>query len=126
LRAPALEIPEAPASAATCAIAASSSASSQSAAPAGLSGTTVGGQANAQYAAEDTAGATALAPASGSFLAGKTTVTPLGSTTPVNGDINPYAIWPVTQTVGSVSKGDVLVDNFNNSSNNLAQPGTPD
>jgi hypothetical protein len=112
--------------AATCAIAATicggmaacSSASSQSAAPAGLSGTTVGGQANTQYAAEDAAAATSLAPASGSFLAGKATVTPLGSTTPVNGDINPYAIWAVTQTIGSVSKGDVLVDNFNNSSNN--------
>jgi sugar lactone lactonase YvrE len=41
----------------------------------------------------------------------------LGSTTPVNGDINPYAIWPVTQTIGSVKAGDVLVDNFNNASN---------
>jgi hypothetical protein len=93
------------------------SASSQSV-PAGLSGTTVGGQANSQYTAEDAAAATSLAPAPGSFLQGKTSVSPLGSTTPVNGDINPYAIWPVTQTVGSVSKGDVLVDNFNNSSNN--------
>jgi hypothetical protein len=78
----------------------------------------VGTQANSQYAAEDAAAATVLAPSARSFLDGKVTVTPLGSTTPVNGDINPYAIWPVTQTIGSVSKGDVLVDNFNNSSNN--------
>jgi hypothetical protein len=32
--------------------------------------------------------------------------------------VNPYAIWPVTQTVDSVTAGDVLVDNFNNKSNN--------
>ncbi|MBC3840067.1 hypothetical protein GXW82_07305 [Streptacidiphilus sp. 4-A2] len=59
-----------------------------------------------------------LQPASGSFLAGKTDETVVGSTTPPNGDINPYAIWPVTRTVGSVAAGDVLVDDFNNSSNN--------
>jgi hypothetical protein len=93
------------------------SSSSQSV-PAGLTGTNVGMQANSQYAAEDAAAATSLPAAPGSFLHGKTSVSLLGSTTPVNGDINPYAIWTVTQTVGSVSKGDVLVDNFNNSSNN--------
>jgi hypothetical protein len=86
--------------------------------PAGLSGTEAGVPANSRYAAEDAAAATVLRPLPGSFLRGKTTVTPLGSTTPVNGDINPYAIWPVTETVGAVTKGDVLVDNFNNSSNN--------
>jgi hypothetical protein len=114
-----------PRAAATCAVmavvccgaAACGSASSQ-AVPAGLSGTEAGVPANSQYAAEDAAASTTLNPAPGSFLRGKTTVTPLGSTTPINGDINPYAIWPVTQTVGSVAKGDVLVDNFNNSSNN--------
>jgi hypothetical protein len=97
-------------------LAACSSASS--AVPAGLSGTETGVSSNSVYAAEDAAAATSLTPAPGSFLKGKSTVTPLGSTTPVNGDINPYAIWPVTETVGSVAKGDVLVDNFNNSSNN--------
>jgi hypothetical protein len=85
--------------------------------PAGLNGTVTGVQANSTYAAENAAAATSLTPASGSFLAGKTAVTLLGSTTPVNGDINPYAIWPVTQTIGSVKAGDVLVDNFNNASN---------
>jgi hypothetical protein len=98
-------------------VTACSSATSQPV-PAGLNGTNVGVQANSQYAAEDAAAASALTPAPGSFLHGKNTVTPLGSTTPVNGDINPYAIWPVTQTIGSVAKGDVLVDNFNNASNN--------
>ena len=86
--------------------------------PQGLSGSVAGAPGNSQYAAENAAAATVLTPAAGAFLAGRTTVTTLGSTTPVNGDINPYAIWPVTITAGSVSAGDVLVDNFNNASNN--------
>jgi hypothetical protein len=84
--------------------------------PQGLNGTVVGGSSNSAYAAENQSAGTSLTPASGSFLAGKTTVSVLGSTTPVNGDVNPYAIWPVTQTIGTVRAGDVLVDNFNNSS----------
>jgi hypothetical protein len=94
-----------------------SSGSSGSSVPQGLSGTEAGAGAN-QISAADAAAATTLTPASGSFLAGKGTVTVLGSTTPTNGDENPYAIWPVTTTVGSVKTGDVLIDNFNNSSNN--------
>jgi len=86
--------------------------------PQGLTGEQASGYADQQYSAEDGQAATLLAPAPGSFLAGKTTVTSLGSTTPANGDENPYAIWPVTQSVGSVAAGDVLVDNFNNRSNN--------
>jgi len=86
--------------------------------PQGLKGTQVGAAANSTYAAENAAAATSLTPAAGSFLSRKSAVTVLGSTTPVNGDINPYAIWPVTQTVGAVKSGDVLVDNFNNASNN--------
>lgn len=96
-------------------VAACSSGSSSSATPAGLNGQEAG--IDSQYAAEDAAANTVLNPAPGSFLDGKTTVTTLGSTTPANGDINPYAIWPVTQNIGSVAVGDVLVDNFNNSSN---------
>jgi hypothetical protein len=97
-------------------IAACGSGSGQ-ATPQGLQGTQVGASANPTYAAENAAAATSLTPAAGSFLAGKTTVSVLGSTTPVNGDINPYAIWPVTNTIGTVRAGDVLVDNFNNASN---------
>jgi hypothetical protein len=91
---------------------------SASTAPQGLSGGEASQSAGGQYNAEQAAAATVLKPAAGSFLAGKDTVTLLGSTTPSNGDINPYAIWPVTVTAGSVSAGDVLVDNFNNASNN--------
>ena len=94
------------------------SSTSASKPPAGLNGHQVGGSSASPYSAEDAAAATVLAPKAGSFLAGKTTVTQLGSTTPENGDINPYAIWPVSETIGSVTTGDVLVDNFNNQSNN--------
>lgn len=84
--------------------------------PAGLSGGQAS-QANSLEAAEDAAANTSLAPEPGSFLYGKTTTTMLGSTSPSNGNENPYAIWPVTRTIGSMTAGDVLVDNFNNSSN---------
>ncbi len=102
--------------AAACLGVAGCGSGSGSATPQGLKGTEVGTSANSAYAAENAAAGTSLTPAAGSFLAGKTTVSVLGSTTPVNGDVNPYAIWPVTQTVGTVQAGDVLVDNFNNAS----------
>jgi len=104
--------------AAVCGGLAACSSSGSSSAPAGLNGKETGVSSNSVYAAEDAAAATSLTPAASAFLKGKTSVSVLGSTTPTNGDINPYAIWPVTQTVGSMTKGDVLVDNFNNSSNN--------
>jgi hypothetical protein len=104
--------------AAALAIAACGSSGSKAAEPQGLTGQQAQSYVNAQYSAEDQAAKTVLTPAPGSFLAGKSTVTLLGSTTPANGDENPYAIWPVTETVGSVTSGDVLVDNFNNKSNN--------
>jgi len=93
------------------------SGSSSSTVPQGLTGQQAAGYANEQITIADKQAATVLKPAPGSFLAGKTTVTVLGSTTPANGDVNPYAVWPVTQTGGTVKAGDVLVDNFNNSSN---------
>jgi hypothetical protein len=100
---------------ATAALAAGCGSSSK---PAGLSGKQSSAGASKQETAEERQAATTLTPAKGSFLHGKTTVTLLSSTTPANGDINPYAIWPVSETVGSVKAGDVLVDNFNNKSNN--------
>jgi sugar lactone lactonase YvrE len=94
-----------------------SSGGGGAAVPQGLTGQQAAGYINSQVTIADKEAATVLKPAPGSFLAGKTTVTVLGSTTPANGDVNPYALWPVTQTVGTVKAGDVLVDNFNNSSN---------
>jgi hypothetical protein len=103
--------------AASCLGMAACGSGSGPATPQGLNGTEEGASGNSQYGAENASAASSLPPAAGSFLAGKTTLTVLGSTTPANGDINPYAIWPVTKTVGSVRAGDVLVDNFNNASN---------
>ncbi len=73
---------------------------------------------SAQFSDADASARTALAPADGTFLHGKTTGSLLASTTPANGDVNPYAIWPVTAPLGSLAPGDILVDNFNNKSNN--------
>lgn len=84
--------------------------------PAGLAGSSKP-DAHSAVSAADRAADSVLAPAAGSFLDGKTTVTRLASTTPANGDVNPYAVWPATVTAGLITAGDVLVDNFNNSSN---------
>src|SRR3974390_3077356 len=44
-------------------------------------------------------------------------ITPISSTVPSNGDINPYGIFAVPKTVGHLTKGNILVSNFNASSN---------
>ena len=98
-------------------VAGCSSGGSSAAVPQGLTGQQAAGYINQQVTTADKEAATVLKPAPGSFLAGKITVTVLGSTTPANGDVNPYAIWPVTRTADTLQAGDVLVDNFNNSSN---------
>lgn len=41
----------------------------------------------------------------------------LTSTIPENGDVNPYAVVVAPVSIGTIEKGDVLVDNFNNISN---------
>lgn len=41
----------------------------------------------------------------------------LASTTPDNGDLNPYAVVIAPVSIGAIEKDDVLVDNFNNISN---------
>jgi SMP-30/Gluconolactonase/LRE-like region len=45
------------------------------------------------------------------------TITVIASTVPANGDINPYGIFVVPETVGKLVKGDLLISNFNASSN---------
>ena len=42
---------------------------------------------------------------------------PLASTVPTNGDVNPYGIVTVPRSVGLLQRGAVLVSNFNNSAN---------
>jgi hypothetical protein len=46
---------------------------------------------------------------------------PIATTVPANGDVNPYGIVTVPHSVGSLVRGDLLVSNFNNSAN---QQGT--
>jgi hypothetical protein len=48
-------------------------------------------------------------------------ITTIASTVPANGDINPYGIFVVPNTVGSLVKGNLLISNFNAASN---QQGT--
>jgi len=45
------------------------------------------------------------------------TITTIASTVPANGDINPYGIFVAPSTVGSLVKGNLLISNFNASSN---------
>ncbi len=45
------------------------------------------------------------------------TITTVASTVPSNGDVNPYGVARVPTTTGSLTKGNILVSNFNNSKN---------
>jgi len=52
-----------------------------------------------------------------SFLGRFSTVSLIASTVPANGDENPYGIVTVPTSVGSLTRGALLVSNFNNSEN---------
>lgn len=60
-----------------------------------------------------TSGATGPQP----FLARLNSVTQVGSTVPANGDVNPYGVAVVTQTIGKLTQGQTLVSNFNSKAN---------
>jgi len=45
------------------------------------------------------------------------TITTVASTIPSNGDLNPYGVARVPTTTGSLTKGNILISNFNNSKN---------
>jgi hypothetical protein len=45
------------------------------------------------------------------------TITTISTTVPPNGDVNPYGVFRITRTVGKLTRGNILVSNFNNSSN---------
>jgi hypothetical protein len=47
----------------------------------------------------------------------------IASTVPSNGDVNPYGIAVVPATIGSLTQGNILMSNFNNS-NNFQGTGT--
>jgi NHL repeat len=61
------------------------------------------------------AGASGRGP--GSYLSHFSKVTNVASTVPGNGDVNPYGITVVPQSMGKLVRGDTLVSNFNNSAN---------
>jgi hypothetical protein len=46
-----------------------------------------------------------------------TTINPVASTVPANGDVNPYGVAVVPANRGNLTKGNILVSNFNNSGN---------
>jgi hypothetical protein len=52
----------------------------------------------------------------GSFTA-SLNVSPVASTVPANGDVNPYGVAVVPRSRGALVKGHILVSNFNNSAN---------
>ncbi len=52
-----------------------------------------------------------------SFLSRFGTVDTVASTVPANGDVNPYGVAVVRRSVGSLTRGSILVSNFNNSAN---------
>jgi hypothetical protein len=45
------------------------------------------------------------------------TITVIASTIPANGDVNPYGIYVVPDTIGNLAKGNILISNFNAASN---------
>jgi hypothetical protein len=51
------------------------------------------------------------------FIGQFSTITPVGSTVPANGDVNPYGIVNVPQSVGALVGGDTLISNFNDEQN---------
>ena len=54
-----------------------------------------------------------------SFVGGFNTVTTVASTVPGNGDVNPYGVAVVKDSLGKLRQGNVLVSNFNNSQNHV-------
>jgi hypothetical protein len=53
----------------------------------------------------------------GSFVGPFTTISTVSSTVPGNGDLNPYGVVVVPTSTGNLVAGNILVSNFNNSSN---------
>jgi hypothetical protein len=64
-----------------------------------------------------TKGASTGSATSGPFLDTLHTVTNIASTVPANGDVNPYGIVEVPQTIGKLIKNHTLISNFNAKSN---------
>jgi hypothetical protein len=68
-------------------------------------------------AAAPAALAQSTASADGSILKSLKHISVLGTTVPANGDVNPYGMAQVKNSVGKLTAGHILISNFNNSSN---------
>jgi hypothetical protein len=44
-------------------------------------------------------------------------LTTIASTIPANGDLNPYGVWIIRDSIGRLHRGNILVSNFNNKAN---------
>jgi hypothetical protein len=55
--------------------------------------------------------------ASTTFIGPLRHTTVIASTTPANGDVNPYGVAVIPRSTGDLHRGDVLVSNFNNKAN---------
>src|SRR5579859_7063659 len=53
----------------------------------------------------------------GAFIGNLNGIKQVGSTVPGNGDVNPYGVAIVPRTIGALEEHDILVSNFNDSSN---------
>jgi len=62
------------------------------------------------------------ASASTTFIGNLKTVTPIASTIPANGDVNPYGVAVVPRSNGDLQQGNVLVSNFNDATDNSTNP----
>ena len=56
-------------------------------------------------------------PAAAAAAAAGPIITTVASTVPANGDVNPYGVAVVPNSVGALHRGDILVSNFNNLGN---------
>ena len=61
--------------------------------------------------------AAVAAPAAAADAATVPIITTVASTVPENGDVNPYGVAVVPDSIGALHRGDILVSNFNNVSN---------
>lgn len=71
----------------------------------------------AAFAGSSISGAAPPTTATSAFLAPLRTVSTIASTVPGNGDVNPYGIVRVSQSVGKLRAGNLLISNFNDKAN---------
>jgi hypothetical protein len=79
----------------------------------GSSSSSTGSSSSAAASPPATTAAATSASSGTPFLASLTTFSPVASTVPANGDVNPYGIVFVPSSVGKLQAGQMLISNFN-------------